>query len=419
MKILAIAFKDLTRSYRNSFMVGTVIIAPLVLVGLIYFASGGTPELPEVMVGMVNADSLSSGNSLNHPLEADIRDLFFNESVDSWITLKDFADKDSALASLKKGEIDVAVIIPQGFSERVLAGERDTQVLIFSEPELTAASLWMQNIIAANLQGAFGGEIAARTLVQRYQAMGLQPDPTSIQTLMDRYARWYADSQWDMFHDAERAVLVTVAPSAKNAPENPVQKALGLMMAGQMVFFSFFSGAYAMMSILREDEEGTLARLFTTPVPRSSILGGKFVSVFLIVLVQGAVLIVAAHYAFELNWGDPLPVLLALTGQVIAAAGLGVFLISIVKTTQQAGPILGGGLTVLGILGGLFTVGLDMPEAFTKLSVFTPQGWVIGTWKAALSGQPFSEVVIPFIVITVMGTVMFAVGAMRFRQRFS
>ena len=174
-----------------------------------------------------------------------------------------------------------------------------------------------------------------------------------------------------------------------------------------------------MMSILREDEEGTLARLFTTPVGHTSILAGKFISVFLSVILQGVVLIVAAHYAFGINWGEPLAVVLALTGQVIVAAGLGVLLISFVKTTQQGGPVLGGGLTALGTLGGLFTSGMSMPEAFTMLAIFTPQGWVIKAWKVVLSGQPAPELMIPFAVLTVMGIVMFVIGAMMFRNRFA
>jgi ABC-type transport system involved in multi-copper enzyme maturation permease subunit len=54
-----------------------------------------------------------------------------------------------------------------------------------------------------------------------------------------------------------------------------------------MIFFSFFTASYAMQTILQEDEEGTLARLFTTPTPRSSILAGKFLAVFFTVIIQG------------------------------------------------------------------------------------------------------------------------------------
>jgi len=98
---------------------------------------------------------------------------------------------------------------------------------------------------------------------------------------------------------------------------------------------------------------------------------------------------------------------------------LGVLLISFVKTSQQGGPVLGGGLTALGMIGGLFTSGMSMPEGFTMLAVFTPQGWVIKAWKVLLSGQPLPELVTPLIMMTFMGIATFVIGASIFRKRYA
>jgi ABC-2 type transport system permease protein len=423
MKTLDIAFKDLTRSFRSAFLVGVTVVAPLLLVGLIYFAIGGTSsgisDLPVIKVGLVNADRLPADDPLGQPLGEDIRRLFFDESVESWITASDYADEAYARAAVDKQEIDLAVVIPRDFTESFLTGETNSQVLIISDPTMNVALQLVQNMLTATLDGIVGSGIALQTVVERYQLVGLQPDPSQIQALINRYGTWYAGFQRDMFHHTDHAVLVMISPVAEGASEDSMQNVLGLMMAGQIVFFAFFTGTYSMMSILREDEEGTLARLFTTPVRRTSILAGKFISVFLSVAVQGVVLIVAARYAFGIHWGEPAAVTLALAGQVIVSTGLGVLLISFVKTTQQAGPMLGGGLTVLGMLGGLFTAGFSMPEAFTKLAIFTPQGWVIKAWNIVLGSQPFPDLMIPFGIMMVMGIVMFTIGAMIFRKRFA
>jgi ABC-2 type transport system permease protein len=192
-------------------------------------------------------------------------------------------------------------------------------------------------------------------------------------------------------------------------------------MAGQMIFFAFFTAAYSMMSILREEEEGTLARLFTTPTDRTSILIGKFLAVFITVILQGVVLLVAGHYAFGINWGGPAGVALALTAQVIAATGLGVLVISFVRSTRQGGPVLGGVLTTLGMLGGLFTANIPggMPEAFNTIGTFIPQSWVLRVWRMVVDGQPAGDLLVPFLVIAAMGVVMFAIGALMFRKRFA
>ena len=85
MKIVDLAFKDLTRSVRSLFAVGMMIAAPLLLIGLIFFAFGGMSQeetdIPPVVLGVVNADSQPVDSVLQEALGDTIRSLFFDESV--------------------------------------------------------------------------------------------------------------------------------------------------------------------------------------------------------------------------------------------------------------------------------------------------------------------------------------------------
>jgi ABC-2 type transport system permease protein len=194
---------------------------------------------------------------------------------------------------------------------------------------------------------------------------------------------------------------------------------LSILMAGQIIFFSFFTGAYAMMSILREDEDGTLARLFTTPTHRTVILAGKFLAVVLTVTLQSLVLLLIGWILFHIAWGSPTDVALVVVGQVISASGLGVLLISLVKSTRQAGPVLGGVLTALGMAGGLFTSGVKMPAGFDAVSRFTPHGWVIQAWKLSMAGSPLTDLLLPVIILVLVGAVTFFAGSQIFARRFA
>jgi len=426
MKILDIAFKDLTRSFRSVFAVGMMVIAPLLLTGLIYFAfggmSGGDVSMTAIKVGVVNADQLPADSILEAPIGDNIRSMFFDESVKSWITATEYADEASAREAVNKQEIGVAVVIPKNFTERYLSGDQNVQVLIISDPTLSIGPAVVQDMVTMMVDGVAGGGIALQTIMERLNVNGIQTDPAQIPSWIERYGNWYAEFQRNLFHHPEKAAYVVVAPSAgETETADPIQKMMGLTMAGQMIFFAFFSGAYAMMSIIQESEEGTLARLFTTPTDRTSILTGKFAAVFMLVIIQGFVLMVAGHYVFGINWGEPFSVFLALTGQVVAATGLGVLLIAFVKTTKQGGPVLGGGLTALGMLGGLFTANVPnaMPAAMNVIANFTPQGWVLKSWKIVLDGQPTIDLLVPFVIMMAMGAVMFALGAMMFRRRFA
>ena len=426
MKILDIAFKDLTRSFRSAFAIGMMVVAPLMLTGLIYFAFGGMSSgdvsMTAIKVGVVNADTVSADSVIDVPIGDNIRSMFFDESVKSWIEASDYLDEASVRAAVDTQEIGVAVIIPQGFSTSYLSGEKDVQVLIVNDPTLSIGPAVVEDMVTMMVDGVAGGGIAIQTIMERLQANGAQPDPAQIPSWIERYGNWYRDFQRDLFHHPDKAALVLVAPSAgETETADPLAQMMGLTMAGQMIFFAFFTGGNSMMSILREHEEGTLARLFTTPTDRTKILTGKFLAVFITVLLQGIVLMIAGRFAFGIQWGEIASVALALTAQVIAAAGLGVLLISFVKSTKQGGPVLGGGLTILGMLGGLFTANIPggMPEAFNAIGNYIPQGWVLKGWRMALDGSSAGELLVPFLVTVAMGIIMFAIGAMMFKRRYA
>jgi ABC-2 type transport system permease protein len=426
MKILDLALKDLMHSFRSAFAIGMMVVAPLMLTGLIYFAfgglSGGDVSLTAIKVGVVNADRLPADSVLSAPIGDNVRSMFFDESVESWITASDYPDPAAARAAIDRQEIGAAVIIPPDFSARYLSGDPNVQVLILSDPTLAIGPAVVEDMVTMMLDAVAGGGIAIQTVLERQQANGAQPDPAQIPAWVERYGSWYIDFQRALFHNPAEAALILQAPAAGEAQSaDPIQQLMGLTMAGQMIFFAFFTGGYAMMSILDEDEHGTLARLFTTPTDRTSILAGKLLAVVLTVIVQGLVLLAAGRLAFGVNWGQPAAVALALIGQVAAASGLGVLLIAFVKNSRQGGPVLGGGLTALGMLGGLFTANMPnaLPQAFNQLANFTPQGWVLKGWRIVLAGQPAGDLLLPVGVMLLMGAAMFAAGAWLFRRRYA
>ncbi|MCL4274850.1 MAG: ABC transporter permease [Anaerolineales bacterium] len=422
MKILDIAFKDLVRSTRSLFLVGMAFAAPLLITALIYFSfgsiAGGELSLANINVGVVNMDVLPADAPLDVPLGENIRSMFFDESVQSWIHASDYLDAAAARAAINDREIGVAVIIPATFTEDYLAGKKSTVITILQDPTLSVGPTVVRDMVTSLLDGVAGGGVAFKVLNERVEVSGQMLDPVTIPTFFEKYSNWYADFQRALFHSPEKAALVTTSPADKADMGDPVRDIMGTVMSGQLIFFSFFTGAYAMMSILQESEEGTLARIFTTPTNRTTILAGKFLAVLLTVIIQGAVLMTAGHYLFKINWGEVGSFLLSFMGQMFASVGLAVLLVSFVSNSKQAGFVFGGALTALGMISGLFTTNINI-AAFDMMGNFTPQGWVLKAWKLSLAGQPAGELVVPFLVLTAMGIVTFAIGAMLFRRRFA
>lgn len=423
MKIIDIAIKDLVRSSRSFFLIGMTLAAPLLITVLIYFAFGsltsGDVALQPIQVGVLNQDLLPDASPLEAPIGNSIRDMFFDESVQSWISAQDFREESSALQALNRQEVGVVIIVPETFTQDFFSGNHRAPIRVLQDPTLTIAPSVVKQMITSMLDGIAGGGIAYQTVNERMNAHGETLEPAMVMPLIEVYASWYTAYQRALFHTPDTALLTTRLPAAQGETPNNLQAIMGLAMAGQIIFFSFFTGAYAMNTILEEAEEGTLARLFTTPTNRTTILMGKFLAVFLTVLLQGIILLILGALIFKIRWGNPISVGLVVIGQMFASVGLAVLLVSFIKNSKQSGPIFGGGLTALGMVSGLFTTNIQMPESFNSIGNFTPQGWALKAWKLSLAGQPANELVLPFLVMLAMGMGMFAIGAWMFRKRFA
>jgi ABC-type multidrug transport system permease subunit len=423
MKILDIALNDFTRSVRSLFAIGMMVVAPLVITGLIYVAFSGAgsenSDLPIIQVGIVNLDQVPADAPV--ALGKTLADMYFDESVAGYIQPKIYPGEASVRSAINNQEIQAAVIIPAGMTAALMANQSVPPVRILQDPTLTIGPMVVKNMAQFLLDGIYGGSIAVQVHRQRFAVHGIAENSINLQSIIHDYEGWFTAFQRELFHSPQAAlVLVTPQSAGEEAPSaDPMAGILSQIMTGQMIFFAFFTGAYSMQSILKEQEEGTLARLFTTPTPRLTILGGKFLAVVFTVCGQGLVLLLVGRLLFKVQWGTPTSVLLTMLGQVASATGLGVLLISFVKHERQAGPVIGGGLTALGMLGGLFTVGMQMPEAFTRLANFIPQGWVLHAWRLSLNGAPSAEVFTTCLILVGMGATMFAIGGLRFNRRFA
>ena len=128
----------------------------------------------------------------------------------------------------------------------------------------------------------------------------------------------------------------------------------------------------------------------------------------------------ASAVIFRIRWGQPLAVASVALGLVVAAAGLGVFIMSFLKSTRQSGPVVGAVLTLSGMVGGLFTTGFqNLPATYENINLLTPHGWALRGWKLVLAGGGVGDVLLPTLVTLGMGIVFFVVGALVFRRRFA
>jgi ABC-2 type transport system permease protein len=410
-----IALKDLKRTFRSPFAIIMMFGAPLLIAGLLYFAfgsmtnGGNSFSLARTRLVIANLDQAGSSGSAFKAGEM-LVSFLENRDLSDIVEITMAPDEASARSAVDRQQADVALIIPSNFTQAALTPDQKAAVVLYQDPTLTIGPGIVKDLVNHFMDGFSGAKIAAR--VSLYAARS-QADPATSENASKQYAAYLESSD-------HGAALHMISPAGQTDQTRSRMSIIGPIMAGMMILFVFFMGANGAESILKEQEEGTLARLFTAPISAATILSGKFLGIFATLVIQVAVLLSASALLFHISWGQPLSVLLSTFGLLVAATGFGVMLMSFLKSTRQAGLILGGVLTLTALIGGLLNNGIpNVPPIMDTIALSMPQGWAMHAWKMSLAGNGPATLLPSTVVLVTLGCVFFAVGLIQFRKRFA
>lgn len=424
MKVLDIALKDLLRSLRNYFFLGFGLGVPVLMGAIFYFAFGGLArgdgfDLPQTDVVVVNLDEpvteyggFAAGEMLV--------DVLKSERLAELLAVTESDSVETARAAVDRQEADAAVIIPAGLSAAAFAPQGRAAIEVYHDPTLTIGPGIVKAIVAQFVDALAGSKIAAGVAYEQLSGRGATVDGAVLQDIAMRYGEWSAALAESQGADA---LLAVQSPTGGGKGVNRALAMIGMVMTGMMVFYAFYTGAASALTILQEEEGGTLPRLFTTPTSMSTILGGKLVAVFALVTVQVLTLMAFSSLIFKTAWGAPAPLALAVVGLVVLAGSFGIFVMSWLRDTRQAGIVIGGVMTVVGMAGISSVFTGTVPGAGGRfaalLPLFTPHGWAMRAWRLAMDGGGVSDVLMPLAVMLALAVVFFAIGVLRFRKRLA
>lgn len=434
MKALDIALKDMLRSFRSFFAIVFMFVVPLLVTGMFYFmfgnlADNGGFSLPRTKVIIANMDEGGPKfqvNPKNIPggKKADtMGDLVVNilqsEDLADLVEVSFAPNPGAARAAVDNQQAQVAIVIPENFSKEFADVYGKATIEFYQDPTLTIGPDIIRAIMNRFMDGMSGVKIAVKVF--------LNDAAPEEQMLTGQLVQDYLDVSLAEADDVEAELLDVRAPSTAEPSEaeqsgNILLSIVGPIMGGMMIFYAFFTGASTAQSILKEDEERTLPRLFTTPTSQATILSGKLLSVFLTVSVQVTVLLLAARLIFNIHWGDTLSVALIAIGIIFSASSFGVFVNSFLKNTKQSGVLFGGVLTVTGMLGMISIFAMGSPAAATlgdTVSLLVPQGWAVRGLMQAMNGEPITALLMTTLALLVWSTAFFAIGVWRFNKRYA
>jgi len=430
MKALDIALKDLTSALRSISALGFMIVVPLLVTSMFYFMFGNIAEqgefnLPVTQVAAANLDrngpSLRANNG-NAPgeLRADtlsglVIEILQGEELSDLLQVTLVPDEQAVRAAVDSGQAQVGLIIPEGFSRQFADPYDQSYLEFYQDPTLTFGPSIVESFLNQFMNELSGVKIAVKVALD--QSLDGALNGEQIGQIVGRFLET-SPSQAD---DLSSELLEIRPPGAAPLNTNPILSIVGPIMGGMMIFYAFYTGAAMGEGILKEEEQRTLPRLFTTPTAPSTILSGKLLSVFLTVLVQVSVLLAAGRLVFGVRWGDWRSLLLVLSGVVLLASSFGIFVNSWMRSTKQSGLIFGGVLTITGMIGMIRIFALNSASAEklgNSVSLLTPQGWAVRALLQTMQGDLFGNVALTTIIMLAWSAFLFSVGVWRFKRRY-
>ena len=419
MTFLSIALKDLSRSLRSPFVLAFMLVMPLLQAGLPYLAFHSLAQGFEVQLTRVRIVNLDQPVA-EYPgfLAGDLLiPMFRDEGLRGLLDVREEDSEAAARAAVDTRQTDVVLIIPPGFTAALFRENARAEVGIYHDPALTLGPAIVRDVVTNFTDGFAGSLMAADVAAARASAEGRPLGEQARLAVMHGYGIWANALGESLMKGTHPAIRYDASPQAQKS-ESVMKALIGPIMLGMLVFFAFFVGAIAALSFLREREQGTLARLYRTPASKSAIVAGKYAAVVLLLVLQTALLLGIGNLLFGIRWGAPIPVVLNGLGLVVSAGGFGVMLIAFMHSTRQAFIVMGGAVILTGMAGGTMTTSFsNLPAFFTTVNLFTPQGWILQGFAAAMRGGGAVETLVPAIVAMGIGLICLLIGLWKMNAR--
>jgi ABC-2 type transport system permease protein len=407
MRIIDIALKDFSQLVRDWRTAGFLVVMPIaftLLFGFVFSGAGeeGDPRLP---VGFLDLD----GGTV---LSTHLVELLDASDAVRPVVLED-TDLQKAEEQVAEGDLAAAVIVPAGYSEKVLflSGEGPAPKPLLIIDTASSGGQTAQNAVQAAFARLLGSVQTAQLTAQTYEAQGGSADRSFVLESLGRAVEAWADPPLTVTASQSGTV------SGEEEPSQAAANDYAHSSAGIMVQFAMAGLIGAAEILVLERKTGALRRLLTTPTARLEIILGHYLAMYTMILVQLTVLVLFGQLILGVDYFRvPLGTLLMVLITALWSASLGLLIGTLAKTEEQ---VIIFSLVVMLLLSGLG--GAWMPLEFTNQTFqtvghLTPTAWAIdGFENLVVRGLGLDSVLMPAAILFAFAVVFFALGVWRFR----
>ncbi len=403
-----IARKDLLQTLKDRSSFFLLLVMPLVLITVIGLAFGsffgnGSSQIT-ITVAMSNADNGLVGKAIVQALNINTASLKITvNQYSSAAQVKDQVANNS--------NVNAGIVIPANASNLLIAASSagtlpKNLVQVYSLPGTSdTRPTIIQNIVTNVLTS----EVAGSTAVGQVYSVCNQPGNHCGQSSINA-----------------QSIASTVGQASASGGSSAIQsltagKAVQYnnfdqVVPGYAIFFALFGINAVAGTILQEKEDGTFRRLLIAPVQRYALLGGKLLAQFILTLTQLTVLFVIGYFAFHLTIGSWPGVIALLIGASFATTGLGILLVSVVKTRRQLNPIVTLVVLITSAIGGAWWPLFVEPTWMQQIAKIGVTAWAMeGLNGVMILGKDFAQITPDLLGLLAYGLICFFIATRLFR----
>jgi ABC-2 type transport system permease protein len=402
MHILDIILKDLSQIVRDWKMALFLVAMPF-LFTLFFSATSASGEADtRLPVGVVNHDP-------EGVLSVKLMETFGQSQAIRIVPLKE--DEEGRVDSLIEKETYAAiVIVPEGYSRKILAGEAiGLEVIALSDrpaghTAVTAVRGDIKRVLSAVESAQLSAEVAGSRLP-------IESDAAHRAYFEEGIA--LANAAWNNPPISTDMKAATRIETGDQRSTNPAAQS----SPGMIVMFAVFGLITSATVLVAERKSQALRRMLTTPVRRWEIIAGHLLAMAVVTFLQQAVLIGLGQFLLGVDYlSAPLGVLLVMAALALWTASLGLLISALVKGEEQVVIWAMIAMFLFSALGGAWFPLEFAGKAFSTIGHLTPTAWAMdGFQNIVLRGNGSGSALLPAGIVLAYAVGFFGLAVWRFR----
>jgi ABC-2 type transport system permease protein len=187
----------------------------------------------------------------------------------------------------------------------------------------------------------------------------------------------------------------------------------GYYTVAMMSMFLLFTAALGGYLLLEEKKQLTYDRQRVAGISRWSVLLGKLALIYVIALIQIALMVGWSMLIFRVSWGATGAMVLITLATVFGIGGLAMLFMTVAAAFDSfmVSKVFENGINqVLALIGGAYIPVETMPALIQKLALFPINGVILRAYLYNMMGYSLSEL-LPYIGLILLNGVVFMAAA--------